>query len=220
MSNSSFVVIGLGVFGSTVATELARFGNSVLGIDSLEAPVSQLADTLTEAVIADARDEEALREAGVGNCDVAVIAIGQDLEANIICTMNVKMLGVRCIWVKAMTRTHHRILSKLGADRVIEPEQEMGRHVAQKLHNPLVRDYLSLGNGFFIADIRLPERLDGVSLEAAGVKNGETEVRCLGVMRGTQFLSTESAALVLATDDKLLMMGKRQDLRDFGENLL
>jgi trk system potassium uptake protein TrkA len=219
MKKSSFVVIGLGTFGSTVATELARFGNHVLGIDSQEEPVGSLLGELTEALIVDARNEEALREAGVGDCDVAVIAIGEDIEASIICAMNVKMLGVPCIWVKAMTKTHHRILSKIGVDRVIEPEQEIGRHVAQKLHNPLIRDYLSLGNGFHIVDIRAPERLDGKKLGPV-IAEWETRVRCLGVMRGTDFLAGESAGITLATDDKLLLLGGRRDLRDFSENLM
>ena len=164
----SFAVIGLGTFGTIVASELARFGNHVLGIDALERNVAQVADTLAEAVIADGRDEQALREAGVGNYDVAVVAIGEDLEANILCTMNVKLLGVPTIWVKAMSRTHHRILTKLGADRVIQPEQEIGRHIAQMLHNPLVRDYVSLGNGFHVVDFRVPESLDGKRVDADG----------------------------------------------------
>ena len=217
MKNRSFVVIGLGTFGTTVATELAQFGNHVLGIDCEEGPVSRLSDTLTSALIADARDEEALREAGVGNCDVAVVAIGEDLEANIICTMNVKMLGVPCIWVKALTKIHHRILNKLGVDRVIEPEQEIGKHVAQKLHNPLIRDYLSLGNGFYIVDIRVPERRDGEDIGT--LKLEESNLRCLGVMRGTEYHSCESIPVHLQTDDKMLLLGARQDLRDFGEKL-
>jgi trk system potassium uptake protein TrkA len=218
MKKRNFAVIGLGTFGSSVASELTHLGNHVLGIDCEEGPVSRLVETLTEAIIADARDDEALREAGVGNCDVAVIAIGEDIEASIICTMNVKMLGVSCIWVKAITKMHHRILSKLGADRVIEPEQEIGHHVAQKLHNPLIRDYLSLGNGFTIVDIRIPERLKGENLESLGVQGG-SDIRCLGVMRGTDFLPFDAGALVLQADDKLLLLGHPQSLREFSEKL-
>ncbi len=219
MKKNNFVVIGLGSFGSTVASELAHFGDHVLGIDCEEAPVSRLAGVLTEALIADARDEEALRDAGVGSCDVAVIAIGEDIEASIICTMNVKLLGVSCIWVKAITKTHHRILSKLGADRVIEPEQEIGQHIAQKLHNPLIRDYLSLGNGFSIVEIQVPEHLNGKKLESLGI-HGLDDIRCLGVMRGTGFLSNESGGLMLETADKLLLLGHPQKLREFSEKLL
>ncbi len=216
MHNDNFVVIGLGTFGSTVATELANFGNKVIGIDINEGPVSRLADKLTQAVMADARDEEALREAGAGSCDVAVIAIGEELEANIICTMNIKMLGVPCIWVKAVNKTHHRILSKIGADRVVEPEQEVGRHVAQKLHNPLIRDYLSLGNGFHIIDIRVPESVGGERLGPL-LADSEGKVRCLGVMRATEYLAGPFEEVMLAEDDKLLLLGERQNLRNFSD---
>lgn len=214
----SFVIIGLGTFGSTVATELARFGNHVLGIDLDERSVSHVADELAEAVIADGRDEDALREAGVGSYDTAVVAIGEDLEANILCTMNVKLLGVGTIWVKAVNRTHHRILVRLGADRVIVAEQEIGQHIAQMLHNPLVRDYVSLGNGFHIVDLQVPERLDGVKL--GDLKLAERfELRCLGLMRGGEFVDCESGRTPLRSEDKLLILGRRKNLRDFGDSL-
>lgn len=216
--NRSFAVIGLGTFGTTVASELACFGNHVLGIDTVERNVSRVADMLTEAVIADGRDVEALREAGVGNYDVAVIAIGEDLEANILCTMNVKLIGVPTVWVKAMSRTHHRILRKLGADRVIEPEQEIGRHIAQMLHNPLVRDYLSLGNGFHVVDFRVPESLDGKPVDGVGLSK-DFELRALGLMRGGELLSCETGTAELKTDDKLLLLGRRENLRRFGDSL-
>lgn len=214
----SFAVIGLGTFGTTVASELARFGNHVLGIDTAERNVAKIADVLAEAVIADGRDEQALREAGVGDYDVAVVAIGEELEANVLCTMNVRLLGVPTIWVKAMSRTHHRILSKLGADRVIEPEQDIGRHIAQMLHNPLVRDYVSLGNGFHVVDFRVPESLDGKQVDAVGLRE-DHDLRALGLMRGTEFVSCESGAALLQTDDKLLLLGRRENLRRFADGL-
>lgn len=127
----SFVVVGLGAFGSAVAAELARYGHQVLGVDSDEKRVSQMAGTLGSALILDTTDDGALREAGLDSYDVALIAIGRDIQSSILTTMNLKMLGVGTIWVKAANRTHHRILTKLGVDRVILPEQEMGRHVAE-----------------------------------------------------------------------------------------
>lgn len=213
-----FVVIGLGTFGRTIATELVRFGNHVLGIDSDESRVNDLADELSETVIADSRDEEALREAGVDQYDVAVVAIGEDLESNVLCTMNVKMLGVTKVWVKALNRTHHRILTKLGADRVIHPEQEIGQHVAQMLHNPLVRDYLSLGNSYYIVDLSVPEKYNGETVAALKLADRE-HLRCLGLMRGSEFLENDHDQTVLEADDKLLVLGQRNALRDFGESL-
>jgi len=217
LNGRSFAVIGLGTFGSTVASELARFGNPVLGIDKDERPLSRLAEELTEAIIADGRDEAALREAGVGNYDVAVVAIGEDLEANILCTMNVKLLGVKTIWVKAMSRTHHRILSKLGIDRVVLPEQEVGQHIAQMLHNPMVRDYVSLGNGYHVVELIVPEGLDGQSLADQKIESGY-DLRALGAMRESTFLSCENGDLTLKTSDKLLLLGRSSDLRRFADD--
>lgn len=214
----NFVVIGLGTFGTTVAQELARFGNHVLGIDTKERHVAQVVDVLNDAVIADGRDEHALRELGVGNYDVALIAIGEDLEANILCTMNVKMLGVPTIWVKALNRTHHRILSKLGAERIILPEQEMGRHIAQKLHNPLVRDYVSLGNGYHVVDFLVPKALDGKPIDEVKLMEA-FDLRALGLMRGGEFISCETGVAELKSDDKLLLLGRRENLRQFGDSL-
>jgi len=215
----SFAVIGLGTFGSTVAGELARFGNPVLGVDIEERNVGQLAELLNEAVIADGRDEAALREAGVGNYDVAVVAIGEDLEANILCSMNVKLLGVETIWVKALSRTHHRILAKLGVDRIVLPEQEIGQHIAQMLHNPLVRDYVSLGNGFHVVDITVPSALEGKAVGDVKLLSNY-ELRTLGAMRESEFLACEDGKLILREGDKLLVLGRRADLRRFGDDLL
>jgi trk system potassium uptake protein len=213
----TFAVIGLGAFGSAVASELARFGNHVIGIDLDERRVSQLAAILPATAILDSSDENALREAGVDRYDVVLIAIGRDIQASILTTMNLKMLGIETIWVKASNKTHHRILSKLGADRVILPEQEMGRHIAQMLNNPVVQDYVSLGNGFSVVNIVLPERLDGQPVQA--LRLGQThDLKLLGLMRGTEFMAG-SADLVLKTDDKLLLLGKRPDLRRFGDTL-
>src|SRR6056297_532339 len=214
----NFVVIGLGMFGRTIATQLVSFGNHVLGIDSNEARVNDVIDELSEAVIADVRDEESLREAGVDQYDVAVIAIGDDLESNVLCTMNVKLLGVETIWAKAMNPTHHRILDRLGADRVIHPEEEIGQHVAQMLHNPLVRDYLSLGDGNYLVDLSIPESFEGKRLEELKLADHE-DIRVVGIMRGSEYIAGQDDETLLEVDDKLLLLGQRDPLRDFSDSL-
>ena len=214
----SFVVIGLGAFGGTVALELARFGNHVLGIDLDERRVSQMASALTGAIILDTTDELALREAGLENYDVALVAIGDDIEASILTTMNLRVLGVETIWAKAASKTHHRILSKVGADRVILPEQEMGRHIAQMLNNPAVQDYVSLGNGFSVVNIVIPARLSGRPL--AALKIGQQhDLRMLGLMRGTEYMPCDQGSIPLQADDRLILLGKRPELRRFGDVL-
>lgn len=216
--NRSFAVIGLGAFGSTVAGELAKSGRQVIGLDLDEKRVAQIAPALHSAAILDSTDEVALREAAIDQYDVALVAIGRDIQASILTTMNLRMLGVETIWVKAANKTHHRILAKLGADRVILPEQEMGRHIAQMLNNPIVQDYVSLGNGYSVVSVAIPARLKGRELASLGV-GATPDLRMLGLMRGTEFRSCEATDLRLETEDKLILLGKRLDLRRFGDAL-
>ena len=215
--NRSFIVVGLGSFGSVVASELARFGNRVLGVDKNQRRVAALAEQLSNAVILDATDEGALREAGVDRYDVALVSIGNDLESNVIAAMNLRLIGVGSVWAKAENRTHHRILSKIGADRVVLPELEMGRHTAQMLNNPAVQDYVALGNGFSVVNLMLPERLKGKTLSELNIGEGIT---ALGMMRGTEYIDLRGKAdPVLNTNDRLLLLGKRVDLTRFGDRI-
>lgn len=214
----SFAIIGLGAFGGTVAVELARYGNNVLGIDMDERSVAQMAPLLSATVILDTTDELALREVGIDRYDVALVAIGEDIQANILTTMNMRMLGIETIWAKAANRTHHRILSKLGADRVILPEQEMGRHAAQMLNNPAVHDYVSLGNGFNVVNLMVSRQLAGKPFSALAIEK-EPALRYLGMMRGTEFIESVEPDMPLAEYDRLLLLGRRVDLTRFGETL-
>lgn len=214
----NFAVIGLGTFGTTVAAELARFGNYVTGIDKDSAAVNRLADGLSQAVIADGRDEDALKEIGIGDYDVAVIAMGEDLESSIVSAITVKMAGVDEVWAKATSKMHHRILSKIGVDRIINPEEEMGRHIAQMLHNRLVRDYVSLGNGFHVVNVIVPERLAGQSLSELDLEN-RFDLRCVGVMHGTEYKGSDARDCRLEQDDRLLILGQRNDLRRFADSV-
>ena len=218
IKSRTFGVVGLGNFGSSVAKELQRFGNHVIGIDISEARVANLADTLSQAMIVDARDDVALRDAGFCDCDTAVIAMGSDLEASVLSAMNLKLVGVQVVWAKATTKTHHRILKKLGVDRIIHPEVEIGQHIAQILHNPLMRDYVSLGNGYHVVNFRIPESLEGRSLNE--LPHDKTyNLRCIGVMRGTEFIGQDGAECKLQRDDLLLLLGQRKDLHSFAARL-
>lgn len=214
----SFAIIGLGTFGGTVAKELARFDNEVIGVDVKEKLVSAYAQDLSQALILDARDDTALREAGIESVDVGLVAIGTDIEASILSAINLKTLGVETIWAKATSKSHHRILSKLGVDRVIHPEKEVGQHIAQVLHNPLVRDYVSLGNGLHVVNFRIPASLQGKTLTELPHGN-RYNLRCVGVMRGSEFLGHDGTDCELQKDDLLLLLGGRQDLRNFARSL-
>lgn len=212
----SFAVIGLGGFGSTVAVDLARMGAYVLGVDLDERRVARIADDISEAKILDATDETALREAGFNRYGAVLVAIGESLEASILATLNARLVGCRTVWVKARDRTHHRILSRIGADRVILPEIEMGQHVAQMLHNPLVRDYASLGNGYYAMSIDAPAPLNGRRVSTLDLSRHG--LRALALMRGTKELDLASDPEI-EEEDHLVILGRQDELRRFGDAL-
>ena len=214
----TFGIVGLGNFGATVARDLTRYGNHVIAVDMDDRKVADLAEDVSEALIADGRDDGALREAGMEQCDAALVAMGSDLECSILTAVNLKMLGVGAVWAKAKSRTHHRILSKIGVDRVVYPEVEIGQNVAQVMHNPLVRDYMSLGNGFHVVNILAPEELNGKKLSEMKHRD-KFDLRCVGVMRGTEFVGSDDDDATLKADDRLMLLGKRSDLRDFTAGL-
>lgn len=213
-----FAVLGLGAFGSTVALELERLGNSVLGADRDEHAVNAVADQLTQALIADVRDVRALDEMGLKHFDAVLVAIGEDLESNILCTMCLKDDGVRQIWVKARSRNHHHILSRLGVQRIINPEYEVGMHVATTLNYPFVVDYLEVGRDNIIAEILVPESLHERMVSELDYDCVQS-LRFLAVVRHQQPLAEECAQVELHTGDRLIVMGRLDALQEFGRCL-
>lgn len=187
-----------------------------MGIDKDPRRVAALAEQLPASLILDATDEGALGEAGVDRYDVGLVSIGNNLESNVIAAMNLRLVGVGTVWAKADNRTHHRILSKIGADRVVMPGLEMGRHTAQMLNNPAVQDYVSLGNGYSVVNLMIPHRLSGRTLSQLNPGPG---IEILGMMRGTEYRDIRGEDPVLQANDRLLLLGKRVDLTGFGDRL-
>ena len=212
-----FAVIGLGGFGESVALELMRLGHDVLGIDSSEAKANQMADKLTQTVIANASDEEALRELDLHRFDAVMIAIGEHIEASVLCTMHVIPLEAREVWVKAITPTHHKIVEKLGANRVFHPEYEMGLRIAQSLAHPNMLDYISLGDNYFVIEIRPGEVLEDRPLSELNID--DTEVRLLAIKHGQSVSLNPSPDQRLRRNDHLVLVGEEEALRHFSENL-
>ena len=156
MSRRTFAVIGLGRFGSAMATTLTELGQEVLGVDADEERVRAMADVVHQAVELDATDERALRGAGVPDVDVAIVSIGENIEASVLVVMQVKELGVQTILAKAVTPLHGRILKKLGVSRLIFPEREMAVRLAHSLVVPNLIDYIELSKDFSIVEMPAP----------------------------------------------------------------
>ncbi|MBR2823301.1 MAG: TrkA family potassium uptake protein [Clostridia bacterium] len=167
----SYVVIGLGRFGAEIAAKLYACGEEVLAVDLDEQIVDKIADRVTRAVAADARDRDVLEKLGVENFDRAVVAVGSDLAASALITMNLKALGVSYIVCKAHDDTYREILEKLGADRVIIPEWEAADKLALGLTHAGVMEYIELSEEFGILEIEPMDKWVGKSIRALDLRS-------------------------------------------------
>lgn len=213
-----FVVIGLGRFGETVAGELMRLGHEVLGIDTDERRTRAMADRLTRAVTGNASDEKVLEELNIKQFDAAVVAIGSNLEGSILVTLALKQIGVRLVWVKALNDAHHRIVQKLGADRIIHPEFEVGIRVAQSLDRPEVVDYISLGADNFIVQLKVKASLDNVSVGEFRLKS-DNKAEVLSLKQGAEVQGHPADHVVMREGNLLVLMGQIDDLRRLSDFL-
>ncbi|WP_436897631.1 potassium channel family protein [Acinetobacter gyllenbergii] len=208
---AQFAVIGLGSFGATVALELTKLNHDVIGIDTIKRNVESLADRITHAVIADATDEHVLEELNIQNCDAVVVAIGEDIEASILCVLNLKNLGVEKILVKAKTKAHHTILSHLNVNKIIHPEEDMGVRVAQALNYPMVSRYMALDDDHYIVKVPVNDKLNNVNL--SGILKQEPNIKLLLLKRDQQIHYETDANFTLQTGDVLILEGSLSHLR-------
>lgn len=216
IEKQQFIVIGLGIFGATVARDLPRLGHEVLGIDTDEQRVNRLAEEITHAVIADVTDEHSLIELNAGSHDAAVVAIGRNVEATMLATLQLRELGVEKVWAKALTNQHHRILERLGATRIIAPEHEMGVRISQELNYPMVHDYLGLDDDYFIVDFHTTQELIGRTI--GEVINGEP-VEALVVKRMKEAHPHPDHAWKIRSGDRIVLGGQLDDLKDLVNRL-
>ncbi|HUH60072.1 MAG TPA: TrkA family potassium uptake protein [Candidimonas sp.] len=214
-----FAVIGLGRFGSAASLELMKMGHSVLGIDTNGKLVDRYADELTHAVIADVTDRDALEELGLDNYDVVLVAIGEEIQASLLCVVHLKSLGVQTLWVKASSHAQHLILSKLGVARIVHPEEEMGIRVAQALSYPMVNDYISIGNGEFVVEIDVSERLQGTPLGQVFREQPES-LHVLLVKRKTEVTVHPPGDFILHAKDILVLLGQLTTLKTIAPKLI
>ena len=202
----SYAVIGLGRFGSALARQLCKLGAEVLALDVKGDYVQQIANDVTHAVVGDAQDKEVLRALGVRNLDCAVIAIGDNLAASVLITMNLKALGVPYIVCKAHDETHRKVLEKLGVDRVVIPEHEYAQRLTRTLNSHNVLDYIELSEDFGILDVPAPKSWIGKSLRELNVR-AKLGVTIIAVENGGKTNVSPTADYAVGEGDTLVMLG-------------
>lgn len=216
MKAKQFLVIGAGRFGSAVATTLYQFGHEVVVVDSDEQVVEDIMTHVTHAIIADATDEDALRKMGVSNFDAVIVAIGEDLESNILATVAASSAGARQVISKAKNEVAARILSRVGADLVIRPEHDMGVRLARQLSAPDVIDALKLGENHGVIEVEVHKNLTG-TLGELRLPN-RFGVQVITVNRSNQIFVSPPADFRLQPGDKVLLIGENrgiEKLRDY-----
>ena len=206
-------VIGLGRFGGALATELARSGTEVLGIDTDEDIVQSLNGVLTHVVRADSTKQTALEQLGVPAFDRVVVGIGTDIQASILTTSLLTRLGTRSVWAKAISEQHGLILEQLGIEHVIYPEADMGRRVAHLVRGSML-DYVEFDRDLVVAKTRAPRELVGQTLEQSAVRrrHGVTVVKIKGA-DGTWHAA--GASSVVAEGDLLIVIGPVESTERF-----
>lgn len=156
-----FAVIGLGRFGARIATTLAEKGAQVIGIDNKEDRIEDIKDKIALAIKMEAIDEDSLKEQGIDEVDVAIVTIGEDFESNILSTVSLKRIKVPYIISRAATEIQMEVLKRIGADRVVFPEDEMGSKLADGLVRPTLLDNIPLSKGHSVAQIEAPKAFLG-----------------------------------------------------------
>lgn len=207
-----FVVIGCGRFGASVATSLYSLGHDVLAIDSDEEIIQELSDHVTHAVQADAVDENALRTLGIRNFDVAVVSIASDIQASIMATLITKELGVKTVIAKAHNDLHGKVLKKIGADRVVFPEREMGVRVAHNLASTNILDYIEMAPDYSIVEISTIKEWAGKTLKELKL-NYRYGINVMAIKHDSEINITPYSDDIIHENDVLIVIGSNEDLR-------
>ncbi|MGL4774586.1 MAG: potassium channel family protein [Clostridium sp.] len=211
MAKKQYVVIGLGRFGESVAKTLYSLGNDVLVIDQDEEMIQEISDSVTHAVQMDATDENALRTLGIRNFDVAVVTIGSNIQSSVMATLIVKELGVKYIIAKGNSELHAKVLYKIGADRVILPEKDMGVRVAHNLVSSSIIDYIELSPDYSIIEIESLKEWQGKTLRELKLRSSYG-INVMAIKTQDEINLAPAADTILSHGDIIVAIGSGEEL--------
>lgn len=214
MAQKQFVIIGLGRFGTSIAKTVYNLGHDVLAIDNDEDKIQEIVDNVTHAVQMDATDESALRTLGVRNFDVAVVTIGSNIQASIMVTLLLKEMGVKYIVAKGTSDLQAKVLYKIGADRVILPEQDMGARVAHNLVSSNILDYIELSSEYSMIEIESLKEWRNKSLKDIRIR-AKYGINVVAIKNDQSINVSPSADYIIKDKDILVALGSSEDLNRF-----
>lgn len=212
----TFIVFGCGRFGSTVATRLYDLKNDVVIVDFDEEKIDAISENVTEAIICDLEDEKAMTELALKNFDVAVIAIGENLEAAIMAVLASKEAGIEKVIAKAPNYRFGKILLKCGADKIIFPERDMGYRLANNLSNDYLLDANEISKGYTIYDINANPKMNGKEIRDLKLRE-EYNFNVLMVKRAGENHVNPLASFKIKEEDILTVLGSDKDIKRFTE---
>ena len=210
-TKKQFAVIGLGRFGTSVAMTLQSLGHEVLAIDSSEEQVQKLSDAVTHVVQADTTDENSLKELGLRNFDAVVVAIGEDVQANVATTLLLKEMGIPFIIAKAKNALHGKMLEKIGADRVVYPERDMGLRVAHGLVSANVLDYIELSPSLSLVEVSAPRSFFGKTLAQTDLR-AHYGVNVVAIKRFEDLIVPPQPNELICDGDILIVIGAKDGI--------
>ncbi|GEA52110.1 potassium transporter KtrA [Vibrio inusitatus NBRC 102082] len=210
-AKKQYAVIGLGRFGLSVCQELSRAGAQVLAVDLNEDRVKSAIEFSTEVIVANCTQEETVAELKLEEYDMVMVAIGSDINASILTTLVLKEAHCKSVWVKANDKFHAKILTKVGADRVIMPEKEMGIRIANQMIDKRVKDFHPLGSGLALTELVVSANLLGKSLSDMSLCR-EKEVSVIALKRGPEVIPSPSFEKSLEIGDVIIVVGPEAEL--------
>ncbi|MFP3420223.1 TrkA family potassium uptake protein [Bacillus sp. SIMBA_154] len=219
MPKKEFAVIGLGRFGGSICKALSEEGLEVLAMDLNEDRVNEYAQIASHAVIGDSTDEAVLKNLGMRNFDHVIVAIGENIQASILTTIILKELGVKLVTVKAQNDYHEKLLNKIGADRVVHPERDMGKRIAHKIITNNVIDYLELSDEYGLIEVEANGHLENQSLLDLDIR-ARYQINIVAIKRGKEVIISPIAHEQIQKNDILIVIGAMKDIARFERNEL
>jgi trk system potassium uptake protein TrkA len=204
-------IIGLGSFGGSLARRLETLGHPVLGIDINPIVVKEIVDEITEAVVLDATDEEALQQVDITAFQTVIVAIADNFESNALITSTLKKIGIPHVITESNTHRHREILLRIGADRVILPKEESGAQLADELSIPGMLEQLHLSQEYSLIEIKIPPALIGKSINTCDAY----QVNVVLILRGDELILNPDPATCFLAEDILVVVGQKHRLAEF-----